>query len=47
MQGYEVFESPNGEVAIDLLEQQPKLVILDLASGHCGPRFAASDPDPQ
>jgi DNA-binding response OmpR family regulator len=39
MQGYEVFESPNGEIAIGLLQQQPKLIMLDL--GH--PDIAGHD----
>lgn len=30
MQGYDVLESPNGTIAIDLLKQEPKLIILDL-----------------
>jgi two-component system, OmpR family, KDP operon response regulator KdpE len=30
MQGYEVIESPNGKIAIDLLQQDPKLIVLDL-----------------
>ena len=30
MQGYEVLESPNGKIAMDLLQQEPKLIILDL-----------------
>jgi CheY-like chemotaxis protein len=38
MQGYEVFESPNGKIAIGLLQQQPKLIMLDLGlpdiAGH-------------
>jgi len=29
-QGYQVLEAPNGKVALDLLEQRPDLVILDL-----------------
>ena len=38
MQGYDVLESPNGKTAVDLLPQQPKLIILDLGlpdiAGH-------------
>jgi two-component system, OmpR family, KDP operon response regulator KdpE len=38
MQGYDVLESPNGTIAIDLLKQEPKLIILDLGlpdvAGH-------------
>jgi two-component system, OmpR family, KDP operon response regulator KdpE len=30
MQGYEVLESPNGRIAMDILQQEPKLIILDL-----------------
>jgi two-component system, OmpR family, KDP operon response regulator KdpE len=29
IQGYEVLESPNGDIAMDLLQQEPKLIILD------------------
>jgi two-component system, OmpR family, KDP operon response regulator KdpE len=31
MHGYNVIESPNGKIAVDLLQQQPELIILDLA----------------
>src|SRR3984885_14112326 len=38
MQGYDVLESPNGKIAVELLQQQPKLIILDLGlpdvAGH-------------
>jgi two-component system, OmpR family, KDP operon response regulator KdpE len=38
MQGYDVLESPNGKIAMELLQQQPKLIILDLGlpdvAGH-------------
>jgi two-component system, OmpR family, KDP operon response regulator KdpE len=38
MQGYDVLESPNGKIAVELLPQQPKLIILDLGlpdvAGH-------------
>jgi two-component system KDP operon response regulator KdpE len=30
MQGYHVLESANGKIAMDLLQQEPKLIILDL-----------------
>jgi two-component system KDP operon response regulator KdpE len=37
-QGYDVLEAPNGEIALDLLKQEPKLIILDLGlpdiTGH-------------
>ncbi len=29
-QGYEILEAPNGKTALDLLKQQPDLIILDL-----------------
>ena len=29
-QGYEVLDAPNGKAALDLLEQKPDLIILDL-----------------
>jgi two-component system KDP operon response regulator KdpE len=29
-QGYEIIEAPNGKAALDLLQQQPDLIILDL-----------------
>ncbi|MGA2056603.1 MAG: response regulator transcription factor [Bradyrhizobium sp.] len=38
MQGYEVLVSPNGKTAVEFLQQQPNLIILDLAlpdvAGH-------------
>jgi two-component system, OmpR family, KDP operon response regulator KdpE len=38
IQGYDVLESPNGKIAVELLQQQPKLIILDLGlpdvAGH-------------
>jgi CheY-like chemotaxis protein len=37
-QGYDVLEAPNGKIALDLLQQEPKLIILDLGlpdvAGH-------------
>ena len=30
-QGYDILEAPNGKIALDLLEQEPALIILDLA----------------
>jgi two-component system, OmpR family, KDP operon response regulator KdpE len=37
-QGYDVLEAPNGEIALDFLKQEPKLIILDLGlpdvAGH-------------
>src|SRR6185369_3533258 len=37
-QGYEVLEAPSGKVALELLEQHPALIILDLglpdSQGH-------------
>jgi two-component system, OmpR family, KDP operon response regulator KdpE len=37
-QGYDVLEAPNGKIAMDLLQQEPKLIILDLGlpdvAGH-------------
>jgi two-component system, OmpR family, KDP operon response regulator KdpE len=36
--GYHVLEAPNGEIALDFLQQEPKLIILDLGlpdvAGH-------------
>src|SRR5258708_1457530 len=29
-QGYDVLEAPNGKIALDLLQQEPALIILDL-----------------
>jgi two-component system KDP operon response regulator KdpE len=29
-QGYDILEAPNGKIALDLLEQEPALIILDL-----------------
>jgi two-component system, OmpR family, KDP operon response regulator KdpE len=29
-QGYDILEAPNGRIALDLLEQEPALIILDL-----------------
>jgi two-component system KDP operon response regulator KdpE len=30
MQGYDVLEAPNGKIALELLQQEPALIILDL-----------------
>ena len=47
-QGYEILEAPNGKIALELLAQDPALIILDLGlpdiQGH---RTAAHDPRPQ
>jgi two-component system KDP operon response regulator KdpE len=34
-QGYDILEAPNGKIALDLLQQEPKLIIMDLGlAGH-------------
>jgi two-component system KDP operon response regulator KdpE len=34
-QGYEILEAPSGRIALELLAENPDLVILDLGSRMC------------